>query len=217
MLISVHIPKAAGTAFREILAKRFGERLLLDYKDRPLAPGLHWRRLKQRLNRADACSGIETAYDCVHGHFVADKYDALDKPVRHIAWLRDPVQRTISHYLYWKRMPDLRNPDCRRLIEQNLSLEEFAALPRMRNVTTRFFGGKAPRDFFFLGTVETMAESLARFNRLTGIDVDTMGVQNHDDDTTSRADISPNERRVIDQLNRSDRALYDDVCELLAG
>lgn len=217
MLISVHIPKTAGTAFREILAARFGERLLLDYTDRPLAPGFRWRRLKQRLNPPDGRTGIETAYDCVHGHFVADKYDALDKPVRRIAWLRDPVQRTISHYQYWKRVPDLRNPDCRRLIEQNLSIEDFAALPRMRNVMTRFFGGKKPQDFFFLGTVETMAESLARFNRLTGIAVDAMGAQNRDEDALSRAGLSPAARQTIDRLNRRDRELYDKVRELLAG
>ena len=217
MLISVHIPKTAGSSFREILAARFGARLLLDYSDRPLAPGFHWRRLKQRVNPPDGRTGIETAYDCVHGHFVADKYDALDKPVRCIAWLRDPVQRTISHYEYWKRVPDLRNPDCRRLIEQDLPVEDFAALPRMRNVMTRFFGSRTPRDFFFLGTVETMVESLARFNRLTGISVDAMGAENRDDDAIARADPSAAARQSIERLNRRDRELYDSVRNLLAG
>ena len=211
MLISVHIPKTAGTAFRSILSEHFGARLRLDYVDRPLAPGFRWRRLKQRLTPDDAAIDPERVFDCVHGHFVADKYDIAERPLRCVAWLRDPVQRTISHYTYWKRVPDLRNPDCRALIERNLSIEEFAALPRMRNVMTRFFGRKEPQDFFFIGTVETMAESLVRFNRLTGIAVDAMTVDNSDEDGAAHADLSPSVRHSIDRLNRRDRALYETV------
>lgn len=216
MMISVHIPKTAGTSFREILARRFGERLLLDYTDRPLAPGSRWRRLRQSMLAPEEARGIEARYDCVHGHFVAGKYDAVDKPVRHVTWLRDPVQRTISHYRYWKRVPDLRNPDCRRLIEGNLTLEQFAALPRMRNVMSRFFDGKTPRDFFFVGTVETLGESLKRFHRLTGIAVDAVPSSNvaEDDDApeTSTATI-----RAIERLNRVDRALYERTRSLLGA
>ena len=217
MLISVHIPKTAGTAFRTILSAHFGERLYLDYAERPLAPGFRWRRLKQRLKPEHVAAGFETAYDCVHGHFVAGKYDAPDRPVRCIAWLRDPVERTISHYSYWKRVPDLRNPDCRMLIERNLSIEAFAALPRMRNVMTRFLGGKKPEDFFFLGTVETMTESLARFNRLTGISVDAMPVDNRGEDGAPHEDLSVSARQTIDRLNRRDRMFYETVNAMLVG
>lgn len=217
MLISVHIPKTAGTAFRTILSAHFGERLYLDYTERPLAPGFRWRRLRQRLKPGRVAAGFESAFDCVHGHFVADKYDAADRPVRCVAWLRDPVERMISHYSYWKRVPDLRNPDCRMLIERNLSIEDFAALPRMRNVMTRFFGGKKPEDFFFLGTVETMAESLARFNRLTGIAVDAMPVENRGEDSAVHTSVSASARQTIDRLNRRDRALYETVKTMLGG
>jgi len=217
MLVSVHIPKTAGTAFRTILSAHFGERLFLDYAERPLAPGFRWRRLKQRLKAEHVAAGFESAYDCVHGHFVADKYDTADRPVRCVAWLRDPVERVISHYGYWKRVPDLRNPDCRALIERNLSVEEFAALPRMRDVMTRFFGGKKAEDFFFLGTIETMPESLARFHRLTGIAVDTMSIENRDEDATLHDSVSPSARHTIDRLNRRDRALYETVDRMLGG
>lgn len=210
----MHIPKTAGSAFREILSRHFGTRFLLDYDDRPLAPGFRWRRFGQRVRPDESLLDIERDFDCVHGHFVADKYDRLEKPVRCITWLRDPVRRTVSHYHYWKRVPDLRNPDCRALIERKLSLEEFAALPRMRNVMTRFFGGKQPEDFFFLGTVETMAESLARFHRLTGIAVDAMAGDRADE--TEYAEPSPSARQAVERLNRSDRELYDKVGAMLA-
>lgn len=216
MMISVHIPKTAGTTFRDILARHFGERLLLDYADRPLASGSHWRRLKQRWAPPDDLCGIEDRYDCVHGHFVADKYAALDRPARLITWLRDPVQRTISHYRYWKREPDLRNADCRRLIEHSLSLEAFAALPRMRNVMSRFFGDRTPRDFYFIGTVESFDESLQRFRRLTGIAVDAATLRNAGDETVMGDEPSAAAIRAVEHLNRRDRALYDVVRGMLA-
>ncbi len=215
MMVSVHIPKTAGTTFRDILERHYGERLLLDYADRPLAAGSRWRRMRQRLAPPEAVRDIETRYDCVHGHFVAGKYDALDKPVRHVTWLRDPVRRTISHYRYWKRVPDLRNPDCRRLVEHALPLEAFAALPRMRNVMSRFFGDKAPRDFFFIGTVETFDASLARFGRLTGIAIADAPSSNRDEDAGSDDEISAATIRAIERLNRRDVMLYDTVREML--
>jgi hypothetical protein len=215
MLISVHIPKTAGTAFRSLLQQHFGERLYFDYTDRPLAPHFAWRRLASRWKR-----GVTTdvsAYECIHGHFIADKYDFLGSAARHVAWLRDPVQRVASHYYYWRRVPDMRNVDCRRLIEQRLSLDEFAAMPRMRNVASRFFAGKSPRSFFFIGLVEDAASSIARFHRLTGIGAGGMQSENLGDPSDVLAlDLSPALRGRIEVLNRADRALYDEAAGLLA-
>jgi hypothetical protein len=214
MLISIHVPKAAGTAFSGLLQQHFGERLLLDYADRPLAAHSAWRRLSSRLQRVTAFDA--SAYDCIHGHFIADKYDFLGSAARHVAWLRDPAQRVASHYHYWRRVPDLRNTDCRRLIEQRLSIEEFAALPRMRNVAARFFAGKRPREFFFIGLVEEAEASIARFHRLTGIGADGMPAENADPADALARELSPAQRARIEVLNRADRALYDEAANLLA-
>jgi len=215
MLISVHIPKTVGTAFSTLLQQHFGQRLHFDYADRPLAAHFTWRRLSSRVKRV---AGFDAAaYDCIHGHFLADKYDFLGSATRHAAWLRDPAQRVASHYHYWRRVPDMRNDDCRRLIEQGLGLEEFAALPRMRNVAARFFAGKRPRDFFFIGLVEDADASIARFHRLTGIGAHGMPTDNAADPSDALArELSPAQRARIEALNRADRALYDEAANLLA-
>ncbi|MEO5625137.1 MAG: hypothetical protein ABIQ70_03895 [Dokdonella sp.] len=213
----MHIPKTAGTSFKDILQSQFGPRLYLDYADRPLAPNYRWRMLRRHWQRDDRDMGA-SACDCIHGHFVADKYDFLGASARHVTWLRDPVQRVASHYHYWQRTPDLRNPDCRLLIERRLSLEEFAALPRMRNVSARFFGSKRPRDFFFIGLVEDLPASLLRFSRLTGIPVSAIDKSNSNvervDDFYDMADVV---RARIEQFNRRDSALYQSTLDLLGG
>ncbi len=217
MLISVHIPKSAGTSFQEILQSQFGPRLQLDYADRPLAPNYRWRMLRRRW-QSEGRDVQASAYDCIHGHFVADKYDFLGASARHATWLRDPVQRVASHYHYWQRTPDLRNPDCRLLIEQRLSLEEFAALPRMRNVSARFFGSKRPRDFFFIGLVEDLPASLLRFSRLTGITVGAMDKANSNAERVDDVYDMPDAVRArIEQFNRRDSALYQSTLDLLGG
>ncbi|HEY6942007.1 hypothetical protein [Dokdonella sp.] len=206
MLISVHVPKTAGTAFRAQLQRHFGDRLYLDYADRPLAPGHLWRRLAHPTPTAAHLAG----FACVHGHFVADKYDRLGARARLVTWLRDPVQRVASHYHYWKRVPDPRNPDCRRLLREDLDIEAFAALPRMRDVATRFLGGYRPADFFFLGLVEEMAESQRRLYRLTGIEwVDEAG--NRNDEATGGYELSAAARARIAALNANDARLYDEA------
>jgi len=215
MLISVHIPKTAGTAFSSLLRQHFGERLYLDYADRPLAPHFAWRRLASRWKRVTSFDA--SAHDCIHGHFIADKYDFLGSAARHVAWLRDPVERVASHYHYWRRVPDLRNVDCRRLIEQRLDLEQFAEMPRMRNVASRFFAGKRPREFFFIGLVEDAAASAARFHRLTGIGIGGMPMENLGDPAEAPLlELSPALRARIEALNRADRTLYDEAANLLA-
>jgi len=213
MLISVDVPKTVGTAFSGLLQQHFGERLLLDYADRPLAEYSAWRRWSARVQRVTAFDA--SAYDCIHGHFLADKYDFLGSATRHVAWLRDPAQRVASHYHLWRRVPDLRNADCRRLVERNLSLEEFAALPRMRNVATRFFAGKRPRDFFFIGLAEEAESSIARFHRLTGIGAQGLPAENADPSDALARELSPVLRARIEALNRADRALYDEAANLL--
>lgn len=198
-----------------MLQQHFGDRLLLDYADRPLATNFAWRRLSSRVKRATAFD--VGAYDCIHGHFVADKYDFLGSAIRHAAWLRDPAQRVASHYHYWRRVPDLLNADCRRLIEQRLGIEEFAALPRMRNVAARFFAGKRPRDFFFIGLVEDAEASIARFHRLTGIGAHGMPAADVADPSDApERELSPSQRARIEALNRGDRKLYDEAANLLA-
>ena len=36
ILVSVHLPKTAGSSFREVLKGHFGEKMLLDYGDMPI-------------------------------------------------------------------------------------------------------------------------------------------------------------------------------------
>jgi hypothetical protein len=82
-IVSVHLPKTAGTTFRHMLQQAFPA-LTLDYGEpHILAPHI----------------------GCIHGHFFVEKYTGILPRARFIAWLRDPIERLVSQYHYWLRTP----------------------------------------------------------------------------------------------------------------
>jgi hypothetical protein len=208
LIVSVHIPKTGGVSFREALAEVAGGRLVQDYADQPLAPRPWWRRLRERLRKVELPPGTRV----VHGHFAAAKYWRVYPEARYVAWFREPIERLVSHYHYWRREPDLSHPLCRRLVEQNLTLESFAAIPQMRDVHVRFLGGVPVERFAFVGLTEHYGEGMERFRRAFCPEHALAAERrNANPERVAGApyDLPPATRRALEELNRADLALYD--------
>ena len=78
----------------------------------------------------------------------------------YLTFLRDPLQRAISHYYHWKRTPDLNNRVCIKLLEENWSLEKFLFSPFFQNFYSQFFFGFNMNKFDFIGISERFDESI---------------------------------------------------------
>src|SRR5882757_7508321 len=109
-LISLHVPKCAGSALLEALKGIYGEEnFYLDYEDQVIRPASpvnmdpegYVRYFKTLREQKLAGKRV------VHGHFYLPKYADLKDALR-ITVLRDPVDRLISHYFYWKITPTQR-------------------------------------------------------------------------------------------------------------
>ncbi|TXS91339.1 hypothetical protein FV139_16545 [Parahaliea maris] len=161
MLVSVHLPKTAGTSFREALSESYGTRLYTDYNDRPVNTPLLSLRLRT------VCSAVTLpfnspvltgSFDCVHGHFLPFKYCALGVTAspQFITWLRDPLDRLLSHYFYWRDASLSSNfgPVWQQFRDESWSLERFCSEPVMRNLYARFLWGFPLRHFDFVGLTE---------------------------------------------------------------
>lgn len=48
IIISVHIPKAGGTSFKRVLEQEYGNKVLFDYRDKPLN-----KDKKERISQCD--------------------------------------------------------------------------------------------------------------------------------------------------------------------
>ena len=198
MLVSVHIPKCAGTSFRHILQGLYGDSLWLNY-------GTAFVR---GTARADM---IPPGTVCIHGHFFADTFDDLVPERELITWLRDPVERVVSNYHHFLRSPDLRDDCCRTLVDRKLTLREFAELDWMRNLATRYFADHQLDDFVFVGIAERFLESLHVFGDILSwpAPLPAPRVNTNPGRNTDRYEISKADYDFIRSLNTLDFLTYD--------
>ena len=169
MLISVHIPKTAGTAFGTLLAREFGPGLLRDYDDRPLSHG-GARRIAVSLAQVPLGPLRLRGRAAVHGHFLPLKYLACRGDV--VTWLRDPAQRIVSRYEHYRRdVAEGRPLQAVQGLVPGLALEEFIEIGRFRNTYAKYFRGFPLRSVRCFGFSEAFEDSLARMRRILGIDL----------------------------------------------
>ena len=150
MIISIHIPKTAGTSFNRTLRSVYGEKGLLD-----LPATEEWE-----ASNIDQVSVPDTT-QCIHGHIKHGAFDEIYPEASKIVWLRDPVSRTISLYNHIVSFPDLNNEQHIKVHESNISLADFSGLPWVKNNALNYLQGTKPEDFLFIGFVEAFEASLS--------------------------------------------------------
>lgn len=164
-LISLHVPKAAGTSFRKVLRAVYGEKAVwADYGQFVEDPDAFYRKDPDRARRValNSLGGLPGGVKVVHGHFPLGKYALLPHGVTRITWLRHPVARLASHYYFWLTTERHGNPVHDLLLERNLSLAEFARLPQMRDfMLNNLFQGEDLDSLKFIGMQEYYEEDLA--------------------------------------------------------
>jgi len=163
-LISIHIPKTAGESFRVLLPPNY-DTVHFDYGDNILDPKSPFRSDFNNWYAAqvERAGPLEQGTRAVHGHFWLGKYAGRFPGARKIMWLRDPAARLISHYFYWKSKPPDTHSIWRKLLEEDLSLLEFAELPELRNIVSDvYIRGFTHSDFDFIGIQDFYDSELNR-------------------------------------------------------
>ena len=105
MFVFVHIGRGAGTTFRSVLRKNFGDKLL----------AIHSHQIKEHFGFARATPSTNNLTDeeltqilncypdieCISGHFFnfPNQFDDF----KYMTVLRDPVERVISHFFSFRR------------------------------------------------------------------------------------------------------------------
>ncbi len=210
-LISLHIPKTAGTSFRKILEKQYGHALTrLDIRNGKLLVDekLFWG------------SALPAQSKVIHGHFM---YPALrqylaegkEKP-KMITWLRDPIDRVISNYYYLAgRMAEELNEEEKGLnilMKMQKSLLEYAESDFARNRMSKFLEGTEPEDFFFIGLTEEFESDVKKLAGLLGWKIQELPHLNKSRDY--RQGIGSEILERIAALNEKDMLLYEKVIAL---
>jgi len=166
-LLSLHIPKTAGTSFRNILKTIYGKDAVVrfDILDHGIV------RLNQEIFSSDKLPSAKV----IHGHFVfKDISEQFELPadIKKITWVRHPVQRVVSNYLYLEaRMKTLLNEEKREiniLKKMQRTLLEYARDELNRNRQCKFLEGITLDQFDFVGIIEDFETDLVHAANILG-------------------------------------------------
>jgi hypothetical protein len=215
LILSIHIPKAAGQSFRARLESTFASRLLMDYGDwiGLDTPEIVTRRELRKPEMRARRDELLRDYDIIHGHFIADKYVGLFPTTKFAAFFRDPYQQVVSHFQYLLRHPEIDHPVVKLFHETRMTLSEFiAALP---NIQSMFLGSIGVEDLATVGLLEQYERGVALFEAVFGCELSP---------ETSRENVNPNRRgntypidaavrKAVETHHAGDLEVYRRACE----
>jgi hypothetical protein len=144
-IVSVHLPKTAGTSFRRILDRYYGRELLNIYE--------------RHLSEPPSLAG----FSAVHGHFQLAPMRTLCPGAKTVVWLRHPVERIASYHRFWTtRRPPKGNPRYASFLRSDRSIESLA---RIQADEVPTYLGCRLSGLDFVGIVEHFNEDIRRFER----------------------------------------------------
>lgn len=128
-IISVHLPKTAGSLLRSVLQKVYGEdRCFLEYTP------VDQENLFQGLEK------ITPNHKVIHGH-TAWRWISIFPDAKKIVWLRNPIARIISEYYFitsfsqeqWAEVPGPGGEFNQRMIAEKLGISEYIEVKFTQN------------------------------------------------------------------------------------
>ncbi len=202
-LVSLHIPKTAGTSFRNILKEVYGEERVVRF-DINRFISIENEEFKEKK--------LPSQIRVIHGHFPYDQLMeqvALPEGVPVITWLRDPVKRVISNYYYLSKILrkelNEEEKDLNILAKMQKTLLEYANAEPNRNRMSSFLKGSTLEDFFFIGIMDHYEEDLKDLAGLLGWGEYTELQHNI---TGEKPDIDEETLNIIRELNSKDIEVY---------
>lgn len=152
-----HVPKVAGTYIGKSLSKN--HKVFRDY-DHP--PETKRKFFIDRCNQrnADFIDLDFSKFDVIFGHFPIKRYNP-DYP--RIAFIRDPIDRIISHFNYWKYLiPETnlkafaKNPIIREVKRGTVDVVDMAVDLKLNLQYQVYFERSAPESFAVAGFFDQM-------------------------------------------------------------
>jgi len=209
-LASIHIPKTAGRSFLQILKMVYPENTVAHFHGKNFESG-PISKIEQFK------SGIDPNIKVIHGHFHYKEIKDLDETgkMKVITWVRDPVERVISNFSFFKKRITLALNDAELQRRKNETLMEYAVMENSRNRMTKFLDGLDVSAFCFIGITEQFNTAVLELGRmLDWPDIDIPRVNDNRDFKSSLPQVTDEQRRLIGKLNEQDIELYHQVREI---
>jgi hypothetical protein len=220
--VFIHIPKATGTTLRTSIESKLEI-------DRDAQPAINQRSsIRRALPKKLRClaKSFETRFKSKQfsfGHFYAGcfaDFNGFQFKKREGCFygtvLREPLQRAISHYFYWKRT-FISQPLWKEFQRDNWSLDQFLLSEHFSNFQSQFFWRFPLSNLDFIGLAEHFEESVQMleiaYPPLKGLAIEPKNV-NPDRRLNQPYEIDPLIAEKFKMKNQSDYALYAEATEL---
>jgi hypothetical protein len=199
-ILFVHVPKTAGTSFRQAatLSTQI-DHVLCDYgKDNETTtPDIN--EANYYSNGAAAIDDVLKSYEnyLLTGHFSVDRYKRLFFPYEIGIFIRNPVDRVLSNYYHKQRQGAFDG-----------SIEDFIQTNSADNLQLKQFGDLSPEYFGFIGISDRYEDSVALVNALYSINIEVLALNLNPEKTSSNYEIEDDIACVISKLNSRETELY---------
>ncbi len=228
-LLFIHVPKTAGTTIDSVLHRQYlTEEIYTVRKD-----------IQGSYNAYIEMDPVERArFRVMKGHIPYGVHEYVTGPFAYFTFLRDPIERTISHYYFLRR--ETNHPLADKLKGNWPSLEKCLELEMddmMFNAHTRLLSGvwydpkpgkcttehlemakeNLQRRFSVIGLTERFDESLILLKRAFGWGDIRYSSWNVTQERPTKDDLPANTRAVVESANLLDKELYAYGQELFSG
>jgi hypothetical protein len=226
MIVSLHIAKTRGMTFADLLLKSFpkGEVAVVGFcgNCRKLFYGYEMSGEIIATNESDGCdthvpvtdfistsirNGVMPKY--MHGHIdwkqVTRIWETQQPDLEYIFWLRNPLQRYMSHYYHLVKTGKYNN---------DLTFEEYLRDTRYQNLQSKSIRGISLKRIKFVGISERMESEVLR---LSHIFKDKELAWNNANELLTKGEeyrFTYNQTRAVVAVNQEDIALYNAFCIL---
>jgi hypothetical protein len=217
VILSLHVPKAAGNSLREMLHREYGERFMGDYGDWSGfdTPEANARRAVRTAAMRARAPELEAKYDLIHGHFHADKYLGVFGSEQFVAFFREPYQQAMAHYFFLLRNPQRDHPEERLFHENRMTLLDYLSWDAFRNQQSQYLGSVPIEDFTMVGLSNQFSRGLRLFNAIFGRN---LGPERFANVNARRQnldyEVEPQVRAAVEKYRAADIELYRRAQEL---
>jgi len=214
-LISIHVPKTAGTSFGYILIDIYKDNYGKHYQQ-PLKKNTPKFLHKLIQNKYDNTPNILCKKDitknikCIHGHMTYNKYksDFNIKNVKLITWVRNPIERLISLY-YFRKFNNKRT--IKEMVKydnfmewiKDVNDEDISMLNYINNIN----------DFYFIGLTEHFKQDISILSNKMNWKINKIYHFNKSN-KQEFIRLSLNDKNYIKDKFKKDIILYNDVLDL---
>jgi hypothetical protein len=214
-VVSIHIPKTAGTTLAEIMSRCYNKRVIYDY-DGYSSPETPSSLIQKNT------PFIQEYFVALHGHFYAKKYFDIFPNAAFVSAVRHPVDRVVSQYLHEmnEESSDAWYHD--DIVSGRMDLPTFAAQPGIGDAMSLHLQGRLPAEYDLLIIMEQLRMSLALFEKIImplnlqtyyGIPV-KLPVENFGGKRERQKEVREMERQEVFTKTAPDNAIYAEALRI---